>query len=87
MTTANTAIRNAMAIFGSAPVPNQMMQSGAIATLGTLLSADEERKQQPVKPFPFGDDDGEEHAEYGGDSKSGKRNAQRIGGLLREPQW
>ena len=39
ITTANTAIRKAIAIFGSAPVPNQMMNSGASATLGTLLSA------------------------------------------------
>ena len=37
MTMANTAIRKAMAILGSASVPSQITKSGATATLGTLL--------------------------------------------------
>ncbi|MNW00847.1 hypothetical protein D3C71_1963940 [compost metagenome] len=36
---ANTAIRKAMAILGSAPVPIQITNRGAMATLGTLFRA------------------------------------------------
>src|SRR5262249_8101874 len=84
ITTTNTAIRNAITIFGSAPVPNQMTQSGASATFGTLLSATNSGNSSRSSAFHFGDHDREQDPEDGSRGEACERDAAEGDRLLRE---
>ena len=85
MTIANTAIRKAMAIFGSAPVPSQMTNSGATATLRHAVQPDDQRIDALLQQARLDDQHREQHADDHGEREAAERDEQRVPGVTEIP--
>ncbi len=80
ITIGKIAIMMAMAIFGSAPVPIQITNSGASATLGTAFSETRIADSVRSRNLRIDDADRRRHAEHDRDGEAARRRAERERG-------